>query len=227
MHFFELNEITRALYDIKRELHNFSNNPLQLITVMVAFLVGIFSPWASEWFRRRPRKSGLTAVCPDIKKQYNDDDEDTGAIRKLLHVGRIVIENQGKYTANSVEAYLDTVEDADGKRENFLPVPLVWTHGQLNGGGSPTIRNIYPGQKVYLDVFNNIYDDEVVGERIVAFAILAGNNITEFSRLALLESKLAIKLYQESGQVNQITLKIDWNGVDVPVMSIVGQEAIK
>jgi len=227
MHFFQLNEITRTLHGIERELNNSSHDFWQFSAVLIALLVGIISPWLSEHFRRRPRKSELIAVCPDIKRQHNNEDEDTGVTRKLLHVGRIIIENQGKYTANSVEAYLDIVEDADGKRENFLPVPLIWTHGQLNGGSSPTIRNIYPGQKVYLDVFNNIYDNEFVGERIVTFAILAGNNITEFSRLALLESKLAIKLYQESGQVNQINLKIDWNGVDVPEMSIISQESIK
>jgi len=144
----------------------------------------------------------------------------------LLHVGRLVIKNNEQFAAKSVEAYLNAVEDNGKPRENFLPVPLHWTHGQLNASKSTTVRDIYPQQVVYLDIFNEIYDRQAA-KNTVEFAIAAGHGINDFSKLSLSESKLFVKIYQESGQVNQIALKIDWDGVDVPAMSIIGQESIK
>jgi len=42
-------------------------------------------------------------------------------------------------------------------------------------------------------------------------AVPAGTETNELSKLAIGNSQLTIKLYQESGQVNTIILKISWN----------------
>jgi hypothetical protein len=212
MHFFQLDEIARALNGIERDLDNSSNNLLQWITVIVAFFIGISSPIFAEHLRRRPKESKLNAVDTDIKKQIND-----GAVFNdgwaLLNMGRLIVRNDGKFIAGRVEAYLDRIEDNGKCRENFFPIPLKWTHGQLSASGSPTVRDIYPGQTVYLDVYKEEYKQRPVALSRVSIDLAAGGDIKDFSELPKGRSVLFIKIYQESGQVDNVSLEIKWDGI--------------
>lgn len=110
--------------------------------------------------------------------------------------------------------------DNGNERGDFIPMPLVWTHGHLNKNG-PTIRDIYPNQTVYLDVFNHIYDNGYADDNIVSFAVATGHNTDNLSGVTSGQSKILIKLYQESGQVTKICLKVNWDGKNVPELSII------
>lgn len=150
---------------------------------------------------------------------HQEPDTDGAPVRRLLDVGRLIIKNEGRYKASGVEAYIENISSDGEARDNFIPVPLVWTHGQLNEQG-PTVRDIYPNQTVYLDVFNHIYDPNYVGESTVELAVAAGHGIDSLSKMNAGVSKMLIRLYQESGQVNSVTLKTDWDMKSVLDLSI-------
>ena len=185
-----------------------------------ATIVAIFLPLFVIWLSNRPKRSRVVIEGVSVLNQDPANDEFQKNLTRLTDVGRVIIKNHGKYKASSVEAYIENIIYEGENRKDFFPIPLFWTHGQLNKNG-PTIRDIYPNQTVYLDIFNYIYDDGYVGNGIVAFAVAAGNNVENLSRVNLGESKILIKTYQESGQVDSINLKINWDGKSVPKLSII------
>lgn len=187
--------------------------------VVIALAIGILSPPLSEWWRRRPEKSNLVIEGVVVTNQGDEAMIAESEPMALLDVGRLIIKNKGLFKAKSVEAYIENITEDGELREDFVPMPLMWTHGQLNKDG-PTIRDIYPNQTVYLDIFNNMLDREMSADRSVLLAVGAGHGVPSLSQGALGESVLLLKLYQESGQVVQVKLKIAWNGRDVPTMSI-------
>lgn len=187
--------------------------------VVVALAIGIFSPPLTEWWRRRPEKSNLVIEGAVVTNQGDAASIEEPTIMALLDVGRIIIRNGGRFKAKAVEAYIETIVDSGEIREDFFPMPLLWTHGQLNKDG-PTVRDIYPNQTVYLDIFNHMLNREMVGDRSVSLTVAAGNDVPAFSRGALGESVLLVKLYQESGQVTTARIKVVWNGREVPKMTL-------
>lgn len=153
-----------------------------------------------------------------VGQDSNPDAEEE--LVRLLNVGRLILKNEGKYIAKSVEACIDRIRFDGEWRDNFFPMPLYWTHGQLNKNG-PTVRDIYPNQTVYLDLFNHLYDPNYTGNNSVVFAVAAGQGIDDLWRTNLGESELFLKFYQESGQVDEVCVKIIWDGKSVPTVSIV------
>ena len=183
----------------------------------MATIVALFMPLLVIWLNNRPKKSNL--VFKDTSIVHQDSLPEEKHIRKLLDVGRLIITNKGRFKATTVEAYIDQITSDGIAREDFFPMPLVWTHGQLNKNGS-TVRDIYPNQTVYLDVFNHILDPEYKNNSSVIFAVAAGHSIDSLSKMNLGESEILIKFYQESGQVNQVWIKADWDGKSVPKINI-------
>lgn len=185
----------------------------------LAVIIALFTPWIVNWLTNRPRESKLFFKDTSVVSQDNNPDAEEDFAR-LLKVGRLIIKNEGKYIAKSVEAYIDRIKFDGELRDDFFPMSLFWTHGQLNKSG-PTIRDIYPNQTVYLDLFNYLYDPEYVGNSSVIFAVAAGQGVDNLWRMNLGESELFIKLYQESGQVDNVCIKAVWDGKDVPTISII------
>jgi len=185
-----------------------------------ATIVALFVAFFTIWWSNKPKKSNLKVEGVSIVNQDPAQEEDEKNLSRLLNVGRIVIKNLGKYKAQSVEAYIEKINFQGKEREDYFPIPLFWTHGQLNKYG-PTVRDIYPNQTVYLDIYNHIYTDEYDGNSIVKFAVAAGDNLENLSRANLGESEVIIKMYQESGQVDHIHLNIYWDGKSAPKLAIV------
>ncbi len=182
-----------------------------------AVAVALVSPWIVNWLNNKPKRSQLSVEETSVINQSNDESS-YGA--SPFNVGRIIIKNKGKYKARLVEAYIEKIIFNKENRKDFFPVPLFWTHGQLNKGGA-TVRDIYPNQTVYLDVFNHVFDDSYVGDNSVLFAGAAGQGIDNLIRVNLGESVVLIKLYQESGQVDDIFLKLNWDGKETPTLAII------
>lgn len=178
---------------------------------MVAVVVALFVPFIVHWLDRRPKNSKLMIKAISIINQ--DQDVDNQNMRKLLHVARIVIKNEGKFTARLVEPYIDKIINDNEEQEDFIPVPLSWTH--LN----TSRRDIYPNQTVYLDLFNHIFDPEYVSNRTVEFAVTAGHGVDSLSKMAIGNSEINIKLYQDSGQVDEAIINTSWNGQGEPRVS--------
>lgn len=195
-------------------------SPYCEITWLLGFgtiVVALGIPFLVEYLRRRPYKSNL--VVKDVIV-INQDNDPENYEPKVLDVARIAIKNTARFKAKSVEAYIEKIVWDGEVRKDFIPMPLFWTHGQLSKSG-PTVRDIYPNQTVLLDILQNILDPEYVGERSVRFAVAAGQNIDTLSRVNLGESELLIKIYQESGQVNEMRLKIVWDTKSTPQVSII------
>jgi hypothetical protein len=63
---------------------------------------------------------------------------------------------KGLLSAQTILEVFEYDPDQEIERKNFFPIPLRWTHGQLRE--SPTVRDIYPNQVAYLDIFNYYFD---------------------------------------------------------------------
>ncbi|HUY62576.1 MAG TPA: hypothetical protein VMV50_02180 [Candidatus Paceibacterota bacterium] len=208
--------------------HHFYNKPpfsSQDFLTALAVLVALATPWIVNWLTNRQKRSRLVFEGTSVIGQDDNPDTEEDLVR-LLSVGRLIIKNEGKYIAKSVEAYIDRIKYDGEWRDDFFPMPLLWTHGQLNKDGL-TIRNIYPNQTVYLDLFNYLYDSSYVGDNSVVFAVAAGQGVDSLWRTNFGESELFLKFYQESGQVDEVSIRAVWDGKDVPKISIIGHRVLE
>lgn len=201
--------------------HHFYKPPYssQEFWTALAVIVALVTPWIVNWLSSKPKRSKLIFKDTSVVGQDSNPDAEEELVR-LLNVGRLILKNEGRYIAKSVEAYIDRIKFDGEWRDNFFPMPLFWTHGQLNKNG-PTVRDIYPNQTVYLDLFNYLYDPNYVGNNSVVFAVAAGQGVDDLWRTNMGESELFIKFYQESGQVDEVCVKTIWDGRNVPTISII------
>ena len=137
------------------------------------------------------------------------------------YVGRIAVKNNSPNIAKFVEAYVEEITDTDSgtqrQRKNFLPFPLAWTHVFV-GPNLGTIRDIQGNQTVYLDIFvtkNKQYSLQTP---------IKGPGLDQFCELTK-DSKLKIKIYQESGQVVSIIVVTKWDGEEnnPPTIDIINE----
>lgn len=214
----QLNQISQSLAQISERF----DQPFYLFpefwTVLVALLIGIASPIFTEWLTRRPKKSEL--VVEGVRTITQENNSAMEAIPPL-EATRLVITNKGRHKANAVEAYIQAVFDEGEERKDFIPMPLMWTHGHLAHNGSVTVRDIYPNQTVYLDVLNTIYDPLYVGDMSTLFATPTGTETDTLSKIVRGNSKITITLYQESGQVNVVKLDVYWDNSNLLLVSLV------
>lgn len=190
----------------------------QEVWTPLAVIVALITPWIVNWLANKPKRSRLIFKGTSIVNQdQNPEAEDS--MTRLLNVGRVIIKNEGGYVAKSVEAYIDRIKFDGEFRADFFPIPLFWTHGQLNKNG-PTVRDIYPNQTVYLDLFNHLYNTEYVKSSTVVFAVAAGQGVENLEKMNLGRSELYIKFYQESGQVDELCIEARWDQKTAPTLKI-------
>lgn len=152
-----------------------------------------------EW-RRRKRKSDIKAL------------EVVGVYQNSIRYYRLVLRNEGKYTARNIEVDVEEVYDEGGKeRDNFIPAPLRWTH--IN----TTTRNIFPNQVAYLDIC------EFKQEQGRSFIRLFAPNIKNLNDMPYLgagQTKLVLRHYQENGQTGEIEVFVNWSGREEDLPSL-------
>ncbi len=113
------------------------------------------------------------------------------AISKCLQspyiMWRIVLRNDGKDTAEDVQADVARVIDKTAPRVNYIPFPLTWTH--LNN----EIRNVLKNQTVYIDLISELpYFDCTISSRSASYVpsiAYVGNDDTQ----------LEVTVYQKNG----------------------------
>jgi len=189
------------------------------ISTFLAVCVALATPWIINWLTNRPKKSKLVFVQTNVIDQSPDPNIFDFLDGTPLNIGRLVIRNDGRYIAENVEAYIDRIKYNGEFRANYIPMPLRWTHGELNKEGS-TMRNIYPHQTVYLDIFDHVVDESYVGNTSVIFSVLSGRNVDDLSKMNIGRSELYIKLYQASGQVDEICILAEAVTGEPPQISI-------
>jgi hypothetical protein len=169
------------------------------IAVIISLVIALFVPWYAERLRRRPRKNNLAKIGTSTNIQEDE-----------LYVGRLIIRNQSNVRAVNVEAYVESIVDNGIKRDNYLPVPLYWTHSQLYK--SPILRDIFGNQTVYLDIFNY----KAISDGDIYKLTSPIGHVRDYCDLKLGETELHIRLYQESGQVVREKVTISWEKGKLP-----------
>jgi uncharacterized protein (DUF58 family) len=178
----------------------------------LSFAVGlVLSPAVTvigEWVRDRVFRPDIRAVRPVVTKQAG------------VMVGRLLVQNEGSVRAREVEAVVERIFDGDKLRENFIGMPLRWTHGQVRAG-VPSMRDIHVKQKCLLDI---IQVEPVVSFRVGANGYIrtsssrlrlcseAGGVDESLSELLIGKSRLVIAIYDASGGVAEIQLEVNWKG---------------
>ncbi|OGG12955.1 hypothetical protein A2773_01970 [Candidatus Gottesmanbacteria bacterium RIFCSPHIGHO2_01_FULL_39_10] len=108
---------------------------------------------------------------------------------------RIAIKNYGNDTAKDVQVNVTKIIENGIPRENFLPMPLVWTHW-----GSET-RNILPKQTVFLDVIehHHIIKSNLYGTSNLATRF--GGGVDDFRQLHESQeiTTLELTFYEQRG----------------------------
>jgi len=175
---------------------------IRLNSTIFALIVAFFSPWIVFWINNKPKKSKLVLKGTKIVNQNGN-----------IH-GRLIIKNEGKYIAKSVEVFIERIQHKGKFRDNFFPVPLAWTHK------GEAVRDIYPHQTVYLDFLIN-------KDGRVLFVLKACHGVEDLWRVDPGESESFIKFYQESGQVDEGCVKVILDDKDRPKIDIINFKVVK
>lgn len=140
-----------------------------------------------------------------------------------LIVYRLLIINVGNHKAQDVEVTVDKLyEDGGVERKNFLPVPLGWTHAHAYVR-TAVLRDIHPGQWVYLDLCDFIHsqrEGQGFSEAVLRLSAQAGQEIPDFNRLKPGKTKLLLKAYQTDGKPLPIEIIVEWDGNNEPKIGL-------
>ena len=195
-----INEIARNLKPLENLNNPFYTDP-NFIGASLASVIALVIALFSEPFKKIWRRTKLD-VSKDIvmNKQGNGDS---------IHY-RLLVSNIGNYVAEDVEAYIIKVSNKD----NFLPVPLAWTHARayMTAG---VYRNIQPHQPVLLD-----FCEFTKSRNLLKFRLAAGEEVADFCILDGTNRNIILEIYQKSGEKTSVRLKLDWKAGNNPSFSL-------
>lgn len=136
--------------------------------------------------------------------------------RKQGHT-RLIFKNYGKAVAEEVEVYVNKIYDIDltEPRDNFIPVPLSWTHDGRSR------RNFNPDQYGYLD-FCRIDDTERRGS-FPRLVLVAGAGIPTYEDLYPYTVQIELVIFQKTGETKTFNLSLHWE-IGQPMMHITNIE---
>lgn len=196
-------EIVSSLTPLQNLNNPFYTDP-NFLGAMLASSIALVIALFGEQFKSLTRKTNLS-----IK---NIRTNEQGGGNSVYY--RLEIINKGNYPAKNVEVYVDSIKEGGQIRDNFLPVPLRWTHARayLSAG---VYRDIHPDQTVLLDFCEFVKD-----RNLLQLSLAAGDENPEFRILHGGDTKVIIKIYQESGKTLKITLPIIWKSEQNPTVSI-------
>jgi hypothetical protein len=125
-----------------------------------------------------------------------------------LDVWRLPFTNTGNDTAKDVQVEIvEVIDDRNKKRNNFLPIPLLWTHLDKE------TRDILPRQTAYLDVFEHINQEKLSNiTHYLRFGSRFAQEIKDFCFLEPGTSQIKLKLFQKEGKSYAIVVNAEWDG---------------
>lgn len=122
--------------------------------------------------------------------------------KQASHYWRLAIRNSGREVARSVQVdILKIVDDGGKERDNFLPIPLRWTHLNCES------RDILSNQTVYLDVIEHIPSAMENAARLIT---RFGGGVDDFEKLKNGESHIVLGIYQMNGKFIESSIDISW-----------------
>lgn len=155
-----------------------------LIGSLIASSTALFlAAGGSEWLKRKFINPKLKIVGNIMRFTQNH------------YQWRIAVLNEGNDIAKNVQVDVTEIAENGKPRDNFLPMPLGWTHF----GGE--VRDILPKQTVFLDVFeHHIRRGDRFGT--VNLATRFGGGIDDFRQVRINPeiSTLELTFYEQSGK---------------------------
>jgi len=117
------------------------------------------------------------------------------------YIWRLAIVNNGKETAKNVQVDVVKIYDNGNPRENFLPMPLPWTHTNKES------RDVSPKQTVYLDVFYHKISDPNDAHIATRF----GGGVDSFRKFKFGKTRLILTFYEQSGKSFSKEVEVSWS----------------
>lgn len=173
-----LNQIVSSLEPLKSFNKSFLWSP-EFWGSIIASLTALFIAVGGARVIKR-----LIGIRPELKligfKRYH----------QATYYWRLAIKNSGKEVAKKVQVNVTAIYDDGKKRENFLAIPLRWTHLNCES------RDILPSQTVYLDVVEHIISKDGDEAKLIT---RRGGGVDDFEVLKKGESKVILTFYEKSG----------------------------
>ena len=145
----------------------------------------------------------------------NLQDEERGS---LLGITRLLLVNEGNTEAKSIEIYVDKILDNGVARENFVPVPLVWTHS------GKTIKSLLPQQYAYLDLvsIDHLGDDKfTLGRELFIkprLMLVAGAGVSTYQDIECVLTTLELSIFTDGANIKRYKVVLRDN--DEPTVKI-------
>lgn len=184
------------------EPHYFSWFDYKVLALIIPFISALIVVYIAHRLSRRPKKTNL------VIKGASAYQQDT------CYMGRLIIKNESNVRAVNVEAYVESVINNGNKINNYLPIPLRWTHSDLNKSKSMVLRDVSGNQSVFLDIYYyGPYPHPNESIKLVIFSTLYEIKYCDIKPGI---TDLYINLYQESGQVVPAKVTISWEEGKLP-----------
>lgn len=163
-------------------------------TVLAVFVAVVFGLWG-QTLKQAFYKSDMQLTDVHHNRQTSRGGLTQGHTRlKFL--------NNGRSVAEDVIVYVESVNDNGVLRQDFLPVPLSWTHDGRYW------RNFAPQEIWYLDLCrkNNIIDHNDKPVLVLA----AGQQVPVYEDIEEGDTSVVLKLSQKSGQIRNYKIDLRW-----------------
>lgn len=115
---------------------------------------------------------------------------------------RLKFLNDGGSIAEDVIVYVEKVKDNGITRQDFLPVPLCWTHD------GRYFRNFAPHEIWYLDLCRK---NDISDRNKPVLVLAAGQQVPVYEDIEEGKTSLVVKLSQKSGQIRNYRINLLWH----------------
>jgi hypothetical protein len=165
---------------------------LTLLSLLGAFAIAI---WGQRFHKLGNYKANIKIVKSIENIQENDRHEKQGHTR-------LIFENTGKNIAEDVEVYVDKIYDNNNLRNDFISVPLTWTHSGLFK------RSFQEKQYGYLDLcrIDNIDDKNDIPKLVLT----AGAGIPNYQDLNEGNTILRLMIFQKDERRKIYKIHLNW-----------------
>lgn len=184
--------IFKISYTIQGSENEWIMSIITLLSLMGAFAIAI---WGERFRKFGEHKSNLKIVKSIENIQENEKYEKQGHTR-------LMFENNGKNIAEDVEVYIDQIYDNGNLRNDFISVPLTWTHsGEFK-------RSFQERQYGYLDLCRR---DNTENNSIVPKLVLtAGAGIPTYQNLGEGNTILRLMIFQKNEKRKTYKIHLNW-----------------
>lgn len=162
-----------------------------LAAVFIALLIAVYGERLKEYGAVRP---AIELIDSLENIQENRDGVKQGWTR-------LVFKNTGGSTAEEVEVYVSQIFDFNKPRENFIAVPLSWTHDGRSR------RNFHSHQYGYLDFC--LYANAGKKGGFPHLVLTAGAGIPTYEEIYQFTNKVELTVFQKNGLIKKYLVKID------------------